>query len=484
MWERFWDRRSPFRRRREYWLGRRARPKIRRWLLGGAAAAFLVGLLVLVLGIGLGDGSPDQPAFAVEGACGPTGGGTPDFQLCQWADVDLEWQTGDLNAQNSAYREGQSIPYMLRIDNAAASQAFSLSVRYDCDKDGTNAFDFLTVFDRNRSPDLTSPVGPGSTSSTTESIRDDPAFSFDDGESSRNWTLYGATFDGIPTGPFADVDDTHDAADSFLCGSTGASNEKHYHMTITTDGDGGSIWLLWGGHLASSVDWGCVDQDGNAATCPALGSVSDREYCDLRTDHIKSNGACGISGAPFHNAVDVPGTGIGSRDRSIQPGAVLPPPPPPTPTATATATATPTVTPTATATATATPTATPTVTATATATATVTPTATATATATPTLTPTATATATATGTAVPTETPTVTPTLVATATPTITPLGVVSTPTPTSTITPRPLGRVEAGGEPPSGGGGPNLPLLGAGAALVFAALLMAAAAQQRRRAS
>jgi len=313
----------------------------------------------------------------------PTSSNGPAFQirLAQWADLRAQWQFGDLNRNNSAYHEGEAVPFMLRIDNARLDADYVLAVRYDCVQRGINAYDFLADYERDRGtlPAL-DPDGPGSAlPDTTISIPDDTSIGFDNAESPRQFKAWGIIFTSPPVGP----------APSTVCtAQLGQKAEKSYelHFRALTD----TVFILWGGHLASSLDWG------------------------------QDKGAASISGAPYHMKLDVPGPGVGERDRSIH--VVLPPVTSPTPTPTATATATPTPA------ATATPTPTPT----ATATATPTPAATATATPTPTPAPTATATPTPTSSATPTPAPTATPTPAPSATPTPTPtpsvLGVVGLP--------------------------------------------------------
>ena len=237
------------------------------------AGAILLGLGALIWVIASGDDG--KPASAAPG------GGT-QWDLSQWSDVNAKWQHGDLNAQNSAYHEGESVPFMLRVDGAVSGGAYSVTIRYDCDKGGVNAYDFLTRYDRDRGTDpATAAEGPGNTTpDATQTINDDPSMTFDNGETDRVWKLWGGHFGSTNSGPTPSTD-------------CPASSEKTYELAIVADQ--ATVWLLWSGHLSSEADWG-----------PGLGARS-------------------ISGAPFHMAVDIPGTGVGSRDRSIQPGAILPP---------------------------------------------------------------------------------------------------------------------------------------------------------------
>ncbi|KKL49482.1 hypothetical protein LCGC14_2315090, partial [marine sediment metagenome] len=104
-------------------------------LLLGAVATALVLLLA----------SPDSR--------NPAAAASTQFSLAQWSDVGENWQFGNLERNDSAYHEGESIPYVLEIDKAVVGTTYEFQLRYDCDKGGVNAFDFLTQYDRDRGTD-------------------------------------------------------------------------------------------------------------------------------------------------------------------------------------------------------------------------------------------------------------------------------------------------------------------------------------------
>jgi len=203
------------------------------------------------------------------------------FRLAQWSDVNSQWRYGNLNEQNSSYYEGESVPFMLKIETAVIGTTYDIGIRYKCDKGGKNAYDFLTRYDRNRgtAPAL-DPEGPGNaTPDATAAINDDPSIAYDNGESDRNWKLWGAHFNSTPSGPTPSTDCPNDG-------------EKTYNVSIQADAT--TVYMLWGGHLASALDWGA------------------------------GLGASSIGGAPFHQGLNCPGGGICSDDRSIQGSAIGP----------------------------------------------------------------------------------------------------------------------------------------------------------------
>src|SRR5262245_20222336 len=73
-----------------------------------AAALMMAGLLANIAGIGL-----NLPGGAAAAQCGHDGGPKFAVNLDQWADAKLKWQNGDLNRNNSAYQEGESVPFRL-----------------------------------------------------------------------------------------------------------------------------------------------------------------------------------------------------------------------------------------------------------------------------------------------------------------------------------------------------------------------------------
>jgi hypothetical protein len=332
------------------------------------------------------------------------------FTLAQWADTLATWRFGNLNPQNSAYHEGEGVPFMLRIENAVPGTTYVFGIRYDCAQRGANGYDFLSSYDRDRGvAPAVHEDGPGTpVPDAALAVPDDPSIGFDEGDDDRGFKLWGGSFAGSAVGP----------SPADLClPDRGQKAEKMYTVAITAQVE--TVYLLWSGHLAAGLNWG------------------------------EGKGAGSINGSPYHMKLDVPGKGVGERDRSIQIAAILPPVPSPTPTPVATATPTPVATPTPTPVATATPTpvATPTPTPAAT----------------PTPTPTPAATPTPTPAATPTPTPAATATPTSAATPTAV-LGTVAPPVPTA-----------ADALPRAGAGGPSGPV-GWPALLVIGGLLCLAA--------
>ncbi|MCJ7492077.1 MAG: hypothetical protein MUP15_08010 [Dehalococcoidia bacterium] len=334
-------------------------------------------------------------------------------------DTGCRWINGNLQHNNSLYREGEATVQRLAIDGLITG-THTVTISYGTTKGGKHAYDFLTdpLFSEDwiTAADFCDPPITNLASCSTLTANPSPpipadpnANGFDTAAGDQHFYIRNGTIDvvGVPTlasGSYAGDSETTVqltfTVDTFTC-----ANPVTKQGVTTCE-----VLITWGAHVASQADWGT------------------------------GKGAAEISGSPYHVAtVELDGTSIGQRDNQMQANTIVQPTPTPTPTDTPTATPTSTFTPTPTNTSTATPTNTFTPTPTATSTATPTATATATATSTFTPTPTSTATPTATPTATATSTYTPPPTSTSTATPTATATRTF-TPPPTETFTPTATG--------------------------------------------
>src|SRR5215207_11167594 len=56
------------------------------------------------------------------------------------------WQNGNLGGENSHYREGQSVPFRLTLDNLSVGDTYTVSIEYDTVEGGKHSYDYLTSF--------------------------------------------------------------------------------------------------------------------------------------------------------------------------------------------------------------------------------------------------------------------------------------------------------------------------------------------------
>jgi len=164
----------------------------------------------------------------------------------EWSDTLGVWQPTDLDRRRPAYHEGAAVPFMLRIENAAPGTQYRVSVRFDCARQDGPGYDFLTSYDRDRGvmPALHED-GPGSSvADATLAVPDDEDITLDDRERGRSFKLWGGSFNSGAVGPVRDGS----------CLDQGQTTQKTYMLMVRALAD--TVYLLWGGHLASSADWG------------------------------------------------------------------------------------------------------------------------------------------------------------------------------------------------------------------------------------
>jgi len=173
--------------------------------LGGAGLIALFVALIL-LGVWLSDRDDNSPA-GTSGTLTPTptvtatpsptatptpvpGGQGPLFRLAAW---DGERWRFEERLQGTAYREGEAIPFLFRIDRASRGAAYSLTIRYDCE-----AFALLTSYDRDHGsrPALASGGPESAAADTILSLPHDPGTGTDDGEAG-SLSLWGGSFTGV-----------------------------------------------------------------------------------------------------------------------------------------------------------------------------------------------------------------------------------------------------------------------------------------------
>ena len=203
-----------------------------------------------------------------------------------------EWANGNINSQNSIYREGDSVPYRAFLESET-----SFTITFHFTKGGTNAFDYLTSFDRTESP-IIALLTDGVCSDTSQAapadcVNPSSVGTFPDPTQAGNWVggVVPLGFPSVLEGPrdlFAYNASGVTFSDYTLSGNV--TGDSEVSITIDFTAGAGSSGFFWGGHLAKGVNdstgWG------------------------------EGNGASSISGAPFHQD-------ISAHQVSIQPGAVI-----------------------------------------------------------------------------------------------------------------------------------------------------------------
>ncbi|MGH3368860.1 MAG: hypothetical protein ACRDPR_02565, partial [Nocardioidaceae bacterium] len=203
------------------------------------------------------------------------------------------WVNGNLNPNNSHYREGDSVPFRMRMTGFTTTGPHTLVIEYDNTRsNGAHAYDYLTSYNRTEtSADPCSGVaGCVLVGATYFPIPTDPSLANASppvtpvAQAQRQFAIWNGVITSATytSGPAA--------------GGNGGSPEGtslSTRVTITfTSTPGANVVLAWGGHIASYIDWG------------------------------EGDSAAGISGSPYHMRLISLNGGGGNQDRSISGSAV------------------------------------------------------------------------------------------------------------------------------------------------------------------
>jgi hypothetical protein len=215
------------------------------------------------------------------------------------------WVTGNLNGNNSLYREGDFVPFRAQITGLTTGTDYTLGIGYDAVQSGLHAYDYLGSVDGSENAPGQDVVpcdgvagtagahacGTGSTPGTpsTLAVPIDTDTHFPPGRSQ---------VPGVFSAWGGQLKHAVYVSPTPIGVNTPGAVAREIDVTFTADGD--TVVLAWGGHLAASVDWGA----GNTF----LGSQT---------------------GSPFHmRLLTINGASVGNRELSMQANALAPAPTP------------------------------------------------------------------------------------------------------------------------------------------------------------
>jgi uncharacterized repeat protein (TIGR01451 family) len=241
--------------------------------------------------------------------------------LHQWSNVGANWQNGNLNHNQAILLEGDSVPYQDQFNGLSVGPRnnYVFTIQWQTTNMGKHALDYLTSYDYtwNGGSGTGSSVDghaldgtglPSSTPFTTFQIPIDP--NINSGPPS-NFMINGRTPVGSPTNPPDQFFTMYGATLTGVFGYTTypltGTTTQTLSISFTTAPTASvpnpvsNPVLLWGGHIASQLDWG----PGSGA-----GSISGSPY------HM-SQESLTLNGDVVH--------GVGSQDRSLMADAVISP---------------------------------------------------------------------------------------------------------------------------------------------------------------
>src|SRR5512144_2558030 len=124
-----------------------------------------VSVLTVLMALGMGTMTTGSAAPAPKA---PTGSLNVNLDQCANETTPCSWQNGDLNGNNSAYAEGDVVPFRLAVEGLSAGQ-HSIHINYDFTAGGHEAYDFLATYNATETVDLCA-TGGGAVSSMCPSL--------------------------------------------------------------------------------------------------------------------------------------------------------------------------------------------------------------------------------------------------------------------------------------------------------------------------
>lgn len=247
----------------------------------------IIFVLAIVLGSGLGLSTQVKAASLEQG--NQSKGSVDLFDQCANYDgtggpTDVcNWTNGAINASNSTYFEGDVVPQRLVLKGLSKGE-HTLTLKWQTTKNGKRAYDYLMTWNATEDwiTNLCSGI-PGcpswiATSPSTMTIPTDPDVGIK--QQTGVMTLYNGTITGF--------------SDYGLEGSYTGDSYRLLTINFTVPADDATVFFLWGGHLASQLDWGV----GNSASA--------------------------IPGAPYHMIIDLlDGKKPGERDNQVMTNAIV-----------------------------------------------------------------------------------------------------------------------------------------------------------------
>jgi hypothetical protein len=217
-----------------------------------------------------------------------------------------QWQNGNLGSSNSAYAEGDSVPYRATFSNLTVGQTYKVDVEWDATQSSHHALDYITSFDRTvTTASPCSGIACGAPTSTLPIPLDSRVSGAGVTQvAGQSFSAFGATF---PSGG-SSVPNTGNLCGTATCSITANPSTYSYigtyagtsqtQVSVYFTANNEEVVLAWGGHIASRADWGT----GNSAAV--------------------------ISGSPYHMRLidfacsDVENCSSGNKDRSLSSAAV------------------------------------------------------------------------------------------------------------------------------------------------------------------
>jgi hypothetical protein len=174
----------------------------------------------------------------------------PSAELFLWNAKTGKWQADDLKQSSSSLSEGDAVLFLFKLSGVKPGETYEITIDYfDCGLSPGKSFDHLAAADAGGGAAQLAAPGPGRVTPDAQvPVPDDPGVA-NDSASTAYLALWGGTF------PHA----TKLVATPATC-----AGDKR--LTVPVLARASTLYLEWGGHLASAADW--VNQGAASATSP------------------------------------------------------------------------------------------------------------------------------------------------------------------------------------------------------------------------
>jgi hypothetical protein len=164
------------------------------------------------------------------------------------------WTTGNLNRNNSAYREGDFVPFRAVITGLTDGHAYTLRIGYDAVEAGLHAYDYLGTYDSSAAPgQLVMPCYGVADTAPPHACGNGPS-TLDVPTDSTTTFPSGSQLDGVFSAWGGTLTDAGYVNPEPIDVDTTGTVERLIDVTFTAAG--ATAVLAWGGHIASNLNWG------------------------------------------------------------------------------------------------------------------------------------------------------------------------------------------------------------------------------------
>jgi len=175
------------------------------------------------------------------------------LSLQAWNKTAGKWQTDHLSGPSPIYREGEAVPFLLRLDRLIQRTHYIVQINiFHCALAASRSFDYLAPIPAESQASLLAAPGPGITvPDAVATAPDDPSVQLDNDRGFAPVEMWGAVFEDTPA--WQAVPDK--------C-------PQYRTLSLKIVAQIESVHIAWAAHLASAADW--PGQGAAAAGAPLV----------------------------------------------------------------------------------------------------------------------------------------------------------------------------------------------------------------------